>query len=466
MKKFFRTFLMLAMTGLFVLSCSQDSGVGDVEPIDDTAPNHGAKADAVALTINAGGSNEVSVRMKKDNATSTLTAILAKEVENDVILNIDIDREYMLDSELELLPDDYYKVDSDFIKIKAGDRGGELDYLFYVDKIPYGVSYVLPLVIEPENSYVDAGEKNRVVFTVSHAPDKDVEVILYYEVNNVNPLNAGEVLLEDGSPFFDYVVLFAYNINYNPGEDRVFLHSNANCQALLDEADTYLKPLRQKGIKVLMGILGNHDAAGLCQLSDWGCSEFAKEVAQAVKMYGMDGVALDDEYSEAAGSGKWFASKSYQAGSRMCYEMKKAMKEAKCDDSIVHVFQYGYLSSLRSVDGADPSTFVDQMVGNYGSAGSVQGSMTKKSCSGGSYECNNGQYPSETTARNIKNNGYGYIMYFNPDPAVKPGYYGENGYFAQAARGLYNQGLKPMAQWWKKIDEGEYDPKPYTSYPW
>ena len=33
--------------------------------------------------------------------------------------------------------------------------------------------------------------------------------VVYVEVNDVNPLNAGEYLLSDGTPFFTHVILFA-----------------------------------------------------------------------------------------------------------------------------------------------------------------------------------------------------------------------------------------------------------------
>lgn len=36
--------------------------------------------------------------------------------------------------------------------------------------------------------------------------------VVYVEVNDVNPLNAGEYLLPGGVPFFTHVILFASNI--------------------------------------------------------------------------------------------------------------------------------------------------------------------------------------------------------------------------------------------------------------
>lgn len=40
--------------------------------------------------------------------------------------------------------------------------------------------------------------------------------VVYVEVNDVNPLNAGEYLLSDGTPFFTHVILFASNIRGTP----------------------------------------------------------------------------------------------------------------------------------------------------------------------------------------------------------------------------------------------------------
>lgn len=457
-----KIFLMLA-AGVMAFACT--TKYADPEIIPDENPNHGAQAkDVVALTFAAANQHDVTVRMKTQDATSTLTAVLAKELEEDVVLNLSIDREFLLDSPLELLPEDFYEIDDDVIEIPAGVRGGELDITFKVEGMPFGHTYVLPIVMEPETAALSCSAP-RVVYTVSHAPSKDIEMIAFPEVNNINPLNYGEVLLEDGTPFFDYVVLFAYNINYNADEDRVYLHANPNCQALLDNSETFIQPLRRKGIKVLMGLLGNHDAAGLAQLSDWGAGEFAKEVAAAIKTYGMDGVNLDDEYSSSPISGnKWFApSASAAAGSRLCYELKKAMKEAKCDDSIVGIFNWGALYTMPAVDGHDPSEFIDQCIGNYGSRGTISGNMTKKWATGGSYECNYGQYASESAAAQAKADGYGFLMYFNPDPADKRAYYGADGHFSKAAQGAYGQKCQDMKVWYKKIGEGKYDATPY---PW
>ena len=104
------------------------------------------------------------------------------------------------------------------------------------------------------------------------------------------------------------------------------MKANPNVQALLDNSEELLQPLRKKGIKVLLDILGNHDQAGIAGLSDWGCEQFGKELAQICLDYKLDGIGFDDEYSRYYGSGKWFAGPSSQQAARLCYETKKAMK--------------------------------------------------------------------------------------------------------------------------------------------
>ena len=65
--------------------------------------------------------------------------------------------------------------------------------------------------------------------------------------------------------------LFAANINWNAETGRVYVYTT-ECSISLDNNEQYLQPLRKRGIKVLLGVLGNHDEAGVCQLSIWAVS--------------------------------------------------------------------------------------------------------------------------------------------------------------------------------------------------
>ena len=126
--------------------------------------------------------------------------------------------------------------------------------------------------------------------------------VAYIEVNDNSLLNPGQYTLDDGSPAFDIAVIFAANINYD-GE-RAYLHLNENVQHLLDNADTYVRPLQEKGIKVVLSILGNHQGAGFANFPDAEAADrFALEVTTLVRRYGLDGVDLDDEWSEYGKTG-------------------------------------------------------------------------------------------------------------------------------------------------------------------
>lgn len=66
---------------------------------------------------------------------------------------------------------------------------------------------------------------------------------------------------------------------------------------MLRNADKFIRPLQAKGIKVVMTILGNHDEAGMGNLSEAAAKDFAKELKAYLDIYGLDGIDFDDEYT-------------------------------------------------------------------------------------------------------------------------------------------------------------------------
>lgn len=119
--------------------------------------------------------------------------------------------------------------------------------------------------------------------------------IAYVEVNSNDLANVGRYALEDGSPTFDVAIIFAANINYD-GENA-YLHLNEQVQATLDDAATQIRPLQEKGIKVTLSLLGNHQAAGFANFPSQAAAEaFADQVADVVETYDLDGVDIDDEW--------------------------------------------------------------------------------------------------------------------------------------------------------------------------
>ena len=453
----------------------QAAGTGEVTP----EPSEGVAVKLVSMgetTIATKTETELSVKVKL-----SVTAAAASDVEVKLFYDEGYLREYNYinkeQGEAVLYPKEKVTIPADGkMVLKAGQtESEEVEVKLDATGLSMGSPYLLPLYLKAvENAAVKQAEC-RVNVLVRKQNPKQIKNVVYFEVNDCNPLNALEYELADGTPFFDAVILFAANINFNRAEDVVYLSNNPNVQALLDDSEIYLQPLRKKGIKVYLGLLGNHDAAGLCQLSDWGAQQWAQEVAEACKTYKLDGVNLDDEYSSSPDlNNHWFAPRSAAAGARLCYELKKALKATCPWETEVSTFAYGQLYSLPTSvkdleTGEDQSIskWLDFHVANYGGTTSPYGDLTKAQCSGMSIELNRG-YGSitEDSARNMKNQGYGWCMWFAFDPSgtgtVNSNRYRSDGFIKAAAKGFYDQELKEPTGVWNKIGEGKYDPNRHT----
>ncbi len=98
------------------------------------------------------------------------------------------------------------------------------------------------------------------------------------------------------------------------------------------------------------------------------------------------------------------------------YECKAAMP-----DKIVSLYNLGNIFSnkLEVIDGIEPGQYCDYAVGDYNTDAEPGIGMTLKQCGGMSVELNpdidRGSF-STTTARNVKEDGYGYFMFFSLDP--------------------------------------------------
>lgn len=453
----------------------QAAGTGEVTP----EPSEGVAVKLVSMgetTIATKTETELSVKVKL-----SVTAAAASDVEVKLFYDEGYLREYNYinkeQGEAVLYPKEKVTIPADGkIVLKAGQtESEEVEVKLDATGLSMGSPYLLPLYLRAVENAVVKQAECRVNVLVKKQNPKQIKNVVYFEVNDCNPLNALEYELADGTPFFDAVILFAANINFNRAEDVVYLSNNPNVQALLDDSEIYLQPLRKKGIKVYLGLLGNHDAAGLCQLSDWGAQQWAQEVAEACKTYKLDGVNLDDEYSSSPDlSNHWFAPRSAAAGARLCYELKKALKATCPWETEVSTFAYGQLYSLPTSvkdleTGEDQpiSKWLDFHVANYGGTTSPYGDLTKAQCSGMSLELNRG-YGSitEDSARNMKNQGYGWCMWFAFDPSgtgtVNSNRYRSDGFIKAAAKGFYDQELKEPTGVWNKIGEGKYDPNRHT----
>ena len=280
-------------------------------------------------------------------------------------------------------------------------------------------TYVLPLKAVTTTDGVKVSEdESHLVYLVKNMSwqssvirkEGEKKIINWIEVNNTNPLNMLQFETEDGRLLTDYVVFFAYNINYNKETGEVYVFSNPQCQYILDHYDEVVRPLRERGIKVIISILGNHDESGLAQLSDAGCRDFAQKVAAIVNGYGFDGVNYDDEYSNSPDlSNPLFAQSSTTQGNRLYFETKKALP-----DKEMVSYQVGSARGNAPVDGVDPADYMDIFNGDYGRQAVPYGRASLATCSYQSTEFAQGWYiPTASEARNFVNSDYGFWMTFS-----------------------------------------------------
>lgn len=450
-------------------------------------------AEPVKITVSqAAGSGETPVDKAKGELTAEKTSILVSSedavtvdfkvvldevAKEDISVTLSLDEAYLaeynyLNGESHVLFPAGKVEFAKTITVKAGETEALASLNLTPEALEFATGYLVPILAESDElSLKNDGRLNIVVMKIV---EREVKNVLYFEVNDTNPLNALEYKLSDGTPFFDAVILFAANINYDSVDDVVYLHNNPNVQALLDESEVYIQPLRKAGIKVYLGLLGNHDAAGLCQLSDWGAAEWAKEVALVCKEYKLDGVNLDDEYSTSPIlDNKWFAPRSSQQGGRLMYELKKELKRVCSWPTEVSHFDWGALSTFGDVTDQEtgevhtPAEFCDFHVANYGWPSSPFGDLTLKQCSGFSVQCNTGQGGTitESMAEKIKNDGYGWIMWFAFDPSGTGGIRNNRersmNQFRNVAKACYGLELLPPTGVYNKIGEGKYDPVRY-----
>ena len=263
-------------------------------------------------------------------------------------------------------------------------------------------------------------EQDQTVAPVTRAfGDKTPIVAIYVETNDINPLNAGDYLLSDGTTYADIVEFFASNIHKRTVDGVVepTLYLNDKLTRLLEpdpSAPTttgyhkYVKPLQEKGIKVLLTVLGDWQGIGVANMNDTQTTQFAKILAQVVYNYNLDGIGFDDEYSD-------YPSGSFVNGSfgDIISKLHNLMP-----DKMITVFQYNNVGSsqITSSDGA----LIDYVYSNFATYNTyiqVAG-VTKEHYAPLSINLGNYYSPGSITnygdyAYDVAANGYGAIMHFN-----------------------------------------------------
>ncbi|QUF04673.1 chitinase [Actinosynnema pretiosum subsp. pretiosum] len=178
--------------------------------------------------------------------------------------------------------------------------------------------------------------------------------VAYVEVNNHSMANVGKYELVGGGNVFDIGVIFAANINYDTATKSAYLHFNPNVQRVLDNVATEVRPLQAKGIKVTLSVLGNHQGAGFANFpNEQAAGAFARQLADAVERYGLDGIDFDDEYAEYGRNG------TGQPNASSFVHLVTALRAAMPADKLITLYNIGPAASRLSYGGVDVTSKFD-----------------------------------------------------------------------------------------------------------
>lgn len=277
----------------------------------------------------------------------------------------------------EVLPKEFYTITA--TPIKAGGNKSEISVeIINKAQIPYGV-YVVPVVVSigdkkmtkfisvtKDGEYVALSETNRKPLPPNSDLDRPMKTILYVETNDWDIRNYAQVILKDTKqPVFDIIVLFAANMNYDAVKGKRYIFFNDKLQPIINHPEVYLKPLKDRGIKILIDILPNHQGVGYRNFQSYEeALEFAKEAKMWADKLGIDGWDIDEEYADY----NQLPSKPYNTMSAEWF--CKAMKEVM-PDKLLTLYEFGFPSG-------NYSQYIDYSWANYGEQGSYYGIPNEK----------------------------------------------------------------------------------------
>ena len=347
------------------------------------APVNGQLADQTSTE------DPVRVTMEQGAAAYTVTPVLklASALEDAGSMTLSYD-EAVVDTwnsyggvpVCEKLPEGSYTLPEEGFTIPAGQTDVPLPIEINLENLEYETSYMLVLKVQAKSDNIGdvscGNDGLRYIITTAKEPAKPVDKtrknLAILEVNDVNPLSVLEVKFTDGTPFFDGVVLFSSNIQYNADGDYVELYHNPNVKTLLEERDTYIKPLQDAGIEVYLSILGNHTPAWVSNLLPATAEDFAAQVKETVDYYHLDGVFLDDEYRGTYGADEYtdlfYPYSTYYGNlepqySEFGYFLKQALKTLAWNPKVI-LYQVNE-EEWREVYGTPVNEYLDLLIPDH-----------------------------------------------------------------------------------------------------
>ena len=411
-KSFLFKSCLFAVAAAVTVACDDDVKVGTVDTDKLAVPDN----DVVYITDAAGMRNYSNIEFR-DNTTTQLVVNGGGASNATVTFSYDaavLDQYNAANgTAFKALPQNMVNfANGGAVAITSGSNKAAIDYTLTSDgSLDHNETYVLPLKVQISGgSQLGSTDMTKIIFVrdMTNLPDPTKYVVDFItgetvpgtkmfatlEINDTNPLCLTSYTLKNsGKSLFDAVVLFSSNINYNETTGKVYIHNNENIQAVLSNYDKYIKPLKDRGMKVYLSILGNWDCAGISYLTDETARYFAKEVKAMCDAYNLDGVFWDDEYSQISEPvlpGFVIPADSYERASRLIYEVWKVQPHR---ENIAYNFSSTY--QLYEIDGVQPGEYCKYAFHNYG------GSSDLTPCYPGMPKSNMGAFSQEFAQGNV-----------------------------------------------------------------
>ncbi len=373
------SWLSVGVISCTIYSCVKHSFVSDVDPngqYADALDNQGYLKNSinpqntVTLTITQSSGGVRTIDIDSIGLSFQTTKALSSGV--TAILSVDSTLVSQYNStnqtSYKVVPSNAYRfIGGTTITLQNGKPASNAIQLAISDFSAFtvGNTYLLPVTLSNiSDNQVQLNSNFKTMYIIvsvvnsgtlpSTAKPGGVKSVLYVEVNNNNPLNAGSyVLKQSGVQLFDIVNIFAANINYDDSQQKAVLYFNQQVNAILSNSQKYIAPLQKKGIKVVLSVLGNHAGVGVSNFtSEEAINDFALQLKQTVIDYHLDGIDLDDEYADYGNNNQ------PRDNDSSTVLLVKRLREIM-PDKLITVYNIGDITYRNSWNGINAADYID-----------------------------------------------------------------------------------------------------------
>lgn len=325
--------------------------------------------DQLYSTIHSNGVVDLNVTLPVDTAKAELLPYDAEAYATAIAKLKEVDKY----GQYTLLPEA-----NSAVAIKDGAKAGTKLIQVTVkgiDDLAYA-TYILPVLVKIDDKvaahyvkvpllgdFVPLSAQNQKPLPPGRAYTKPIKMVGYVETNDWDPRNIANFVLKDSKlPVFDMIVFFAANMNYNAAEQRRVLYFNNELQPIVNNPDVFIKPIRDRGIKVIMDILPNHQGVGFHNFQSYDeALDFAGQMKYWQDKTHIDGWDVDEEYAE------YHKLSNYPHNENSPLWFLRASRETMPNTLLVH-YEYSTPFSASQVDekGKRAIDYLDYSWHDYG----------------------------------------------------------------------------------------------------